>query len=86
VELLVKVLVYNFSLAISLRIKYNRELDFNPKDIIKLILEIWYKLRAIVRDNWLRSIVYLVNIINIYIGYILCNYNLKVKEGNSLFT
>jgi len=39
-ESLVKVLVYNLSLAIDLRIKYNKEFNFNPKDIVKFILEI----------------------------------------------
>jgi hypothetical protein len=49
--LLVKVLVYNLSLAISLRVEYSRELNLNPKDIVEFILEIRYKLGAIVRDN-----------------------------------
>jgi len=39
-ELLVKVLVYNFGLVISLKIKYSRELNFNPKDITEFILKI----------------------------------------------
>jgi hypothetical protein len=38
--LLVKVLVYNLSLAISLRVEYSRELNLNPKDIAEFILEI----------------------------------------------
>ena len=38
--LLVKVLFYNFSLAISLGIKYIKKLNFNPKDIAEFILEI----------------------------------------------
>jgi hypothetical protein len=38
--LLVKVLVYNLSLAISLRVEYSRELNLNPKDIVEFILEI----------------------------------------------
>jgi len=49
--LLVKVLVYNFSLAISLRVEYSRELNLNPKDIVEFILEVQYKLGTIVRDN-----------------------------------
>jgi hypothetical protein len=49
--LLVKVLVYNLGLAISLRVEYGRELNLNPKDIVEFILEIQYKLGAIVRDN-----------------------------------
>jgi hypothetical protein len=49
--LLVKVLAYNLSLAVSLRVEYSRELNLNPKDIVEFILEIQYKLGAIVRDN-----------------------------------
>jgi hypothetical protein len=49
--LLVKVLVYNLSLAISLRVEYGRELNLNPKDIVEFILEVRYKLGTIVRDN-----------------------------------
>jgi len=49
--LLVKVLVYNLGLAISLRVKYSRELNLNPKDIAEFVLEVHYKLGSIVRDN-----------------------------------
>jgi len=49
--LLVKVLVYNLGLAVSLRVKYGRELNLNPKDTAELILEVRYKLGTIVRDN-----------------------------------
>ena len=49
--MLVIVLIYNFSLAVSLGIKYNKELNFNPKDTVKFILEIQYKLGTIVKDN-----------------------------------
>ena len=49
--MLVKVLVYNLSLAISLRVEYSRELNLNPKDIVEFILEVRYKLGTIVRDN-----------------------------------
>jgi hypothetical protein len=38
--LLVKVLVYNLDLAVSLRVEYSRELNLNPKDIAEFILEI----------------------------------------------
>jgi len=38
--LLVEVLIYNLSLAISLKIKYNKKFNFNPKDIVKFILKI----------------------------------------------
>ena len=49
--MLVKVLVYNLGLAVSLRVEYNRELNLNPKDIVEFILEIQYKLGAIVGYN-----------------------------------
>ena len=49
--MLVKVLVYNLSLTISLRVEYSRELNLNPKDIVEFILKIRYKLGTIVRDN-----------------------------------
>jgi hypothetical protein len=49
--LLVKVLVYNFSLAVSLRVEYSRELNLNPEDTAEFILEVRYKLGTIVRDN-----------------------------------
>ena len=39
-ELLVKVLVYNLGLAISLRIKCGKEFNFNSKDIAKFVLKI----------------------------------------------
>ena len=50
-ELLVQVLVYNLSLAISLRIKCGKKLNFNFKDIAKFIPKIQYKLGAVVGDN-----------------------------------
>ena len=49
--MLVKVLVYNLGLTISLRVEYGRELNLNPKDTVKFILEIRYKLGTIVGDN-----------------------------------
>ena len=49
--MLVKVLVYNLSLAVSLRVECSRELNLNPKDTAKFILEIRYKLGTTVRDN-----------------------------------
>jgi len=49
--LLVKVLVYNLGLAVSLRVECGRELNFNPKDLVEFVLEIEYKLGALVRDN-----------------------------------
>ena len=49
--MLVKVLVYNLSLAIGLRVEYSRELNLNPKDTAEFILEVQYKLGSIVRDN-----------------------------------
>jgi len=49
--LLVKVLVYNLGLAIGLKIKYSKKLNFNPKNIVEFVLKIRYKLRSIVRDD-----------------------------------
>ena len=49
--LLVIVLVYNLSLAISLGVKCSKKLNLNPKDIVEFIPEIWYKLGTTVRDN-----------------------------------
>ena len=49
--MLVKILVYNFSLAISLGVKYNKKLNFDPKNIAEFILEIWYKLETTVKNN-----------------------------------
>ena len=49
--MLVKVLVYNLGLAVSLRVEYSRELNFNPKNMAEFVLEVQYKLGPIVRDN-----------------------------------
>ena len=49
--LLVIILGYNLSLAISLKIKYSKELNLNLKDTAEFILKIEYKLKTIVRDN-----------------------------------
>ena len=49
--MLVKVLVYNLSLAVSLRVEYSRELNLNPKDTAEFILEVQYKLGSIIRNN-----------------------------------
>ena len=38
--LLIKILIYNFSLAINLGVKYSNELNFNPKGTAEFILEI----------------------------------------------
>ena len=48
--MLVKILIYNFSLVISLGVKYNKELNLNFKDMAEFILEIRYKLGTIVKD------------------------------------
>ena len=48
---MVEVLVYNLSLAVSLRVEYSRELNLNPKDAAEFILEVRYKLGSMVRDN-----------------------------------
>jgi len=39
-KLLVKVLVYNLSLAVGLRVEYSKELNFNPKDVVEFVLEV----------------------------------------------
>ena len=49
--MLVKVLIYNLSLAVNLGVKYSKELNFNLKDIAEFVLEIRYKLRTIIKDN-----------------------------------
>ena len=49
--LLVKVLIYNFNLAIHLGVKYSKELNFNPKDTAEFILKIGYKLGTTVKNN-----------------------------------
>ena len=82
--MLVKVLVYNLGLAISLRVEYSRELNLNPKDMAEFVLEVQYKLGSIVRDNRLRSAINPVNIVNVYIGHIFYSCSLKAREGNSL--
>ena len=38
--MLVKVLVYNLGLAVSLRVEYGRELNPNPEDIVEFVLEV----------------------------------------------
>jgi len=84
--LLVKVLVYNLGLAVSLRVEYSRELNFNPKDAAEYVPEVQYKLGSMVRDNYLRSAIDPVNVVNIYMGYIFCSYSLEAGEGDSLLT
>jgi hypothetical protein len=49
--LLVKVLIYNLSLAISLRVECSKELNFNFKDTVEFVLKIRYKLGTTVKDN-----------------------------------
>ena len=82
--MLIIVLIYNFSLAISLGVKYSKELNFNPKDMAEFILEIQYELKTIVKNNWFRGAIKLVNIINIKAGHILYSYGLKIIEGDRL--
>ena len=48
---LVKILVYNLSLAVGLRVEYSRELNLDPKDTAEFVLEVRYKLGPMVRDN-----------------------------------
>jgi len=40
VKLLVKVLVYNLSLAVSLKVECSRELNLNLKDAVEFVLEV----------------------------------------------
>ena len=82
--MLVVVLVYNLSLAVSLGVKYSKELNFNPKDTAEFVLEIWYKLKTTVRDNWFRDTIKLVDVVDIKVGYIFYSYGLKIKEGDGL--
>ena len=49
--MLVKVLVYNLSLAISLRVECGRELNPNPEDTAEFVLEVQYKLGPTVGYN-----------------------------------
>ena len=50
-ELLVKILIYNLNLAISLRVKYGKKLNFNTKDLTEFILKVQYKVRSAIKDN-----------------------------------
>ena len=49
--LLIKVLIYNFSLTVSLGVKYSKKLNFNFKNTAEFVLEIRYKLKTTVKDN-----------------------------------
>ena len=49
--MLVKILIYNLSLAVHLGIKCSKELNLNFKDTAEFIPEIKYKLGTIVKDN-----------------------------------
>ena len=49
--MLVKVLVYNLSLAVSLKVEYSKELNLNSKNAAEFVLEVQYKLGFMVRDN-----------------------------------
>ena len=71
-------------MAVSLRVEYGRELDFNPENTAEFVLEIWYKLGTTVRDNWFGSTIESVDIVNIEMGYILCSCGLKIREGDRL--
>ena len=82
--MLVVVLVYNFSLAVSLRVKCSKELNLNPKNTVEFILEIWYKLGTTVRNNWFGGTVELIDIVDIEAGYIFCSCSLKTREGDGL--
>jgi hypothetical protein len=82
---LIKVLIYNLSLAVSLGVECSKEFNLNPKDTAEFVLEIGYKLGTIVRDNWFRGAIELVNIINIEAGYIFYSCGFKIREGDGLF-
>jgi biotin synthase-like enzyme len=71
-------------LAVSLGVKCSRELNLNFKDTAEFVLEIWYKLGTIVRDNWFRDAIELVDIINVKVGHIFCSYGFKTREGDGL--
>ena len=60
----------------------SKELNLNPKNTVEFVLEIWYKLGTTVKDNWFRGAIKSVNVINIKVGYILCSYGLKIREGD----
>ena len=45
--MLVKILIYNLGLAVSLGVEYSKKLNFNLKDIAEFILEIGYELGTI---------------------------------------
>ena len=48
--MLVKILIYNFSLAIYLGVKCSKKFNFNLKNIAEFILKIKYKLGTIVKN------------------------------------
>ena len=50
-HLLVIILIYNFSLTVSLRVECSKELNFNFKNIAEFVSKIKYKLGTIVKDN-----------------------------------
>ena len=85
-HLLVIILIYNLSLAVSLGVKYSKKFNFNPKDTAEFVLEIWYKLKTTVRDNWFRDTIKLVDVVDIKIGHILYSCGLKTREGDGLLT
>ena len=49
--MLVEVLIYNLSLAISLGVECSKKLNLNLEDIAEFIPKIGYKLRTMVKDN-----------------------------------
>ena len=61
-----------------------KELNLDPKDMAEFVPEIWYKLGTIVKDNWFKSAIESVNIVDVETGYILYSYNLKTKKGDRL--
>ena len=49
--MLIKVLIYNLGLTVSLEVKYSKKFNFNSKNIAEFVLEIGYKLGTIVKNN-----------------------------------
>ena len=64
--------------------EYSRGLNLDPEDTVEFVLEIQYKLEAIVGYNRFGGAIDLVDIINVKAGYILRSCGLKIREGDGL--
>ena len=51
--MLINLLVYILSLAISLEVSSYKQLNLSPKDLVKLLLKLRDKLQTAIRDNCL---------------------------------